>query len=377
MSVRSLKWSQVNAWRLWQHCLSPRVPRQDFIKAAARICGVQAQVMSAAEMALAVRADGLAAQDVQSALWQERSLVKTWAMRATLHLVPARDLPLYVAARDIDETRNWPYFFEYYGVPKAQYEAYLAAAPQILSSQPMTREEFANAVAEQIKSPELHSLVLSKGWGTPLKPLAWRGDLCFGPSQGQNVTFVHPGKWLGSWQPLEHHPALQEILRRYLLAYGPSTPEYFARWWSLRLSRTRKLFQSLGDELEPVEVEGWQAFALRSTLEPMQDLELTGTVRLLPLFDAYVLGLGRGSELEPLLPKPFQVQVYRPQGWISAVVLVDGYIRGTWEYKTRAAQTDLKIHLFDSPQPADQKGIEAEAARLAQFLGTELSLSYE
>src|SRR5438128_12404152 len=116
MAVKSLKWNQVNAWRLSQHCLSPRLKRQDYIKAVTRTGGIQAQVMSAAELALGARVDGLSPQDVQSALWQDRTLVKTWAMRGTLHLIAASDLPLYVAARSLYETRNWTNYFNYYGI---------------------------------------------------------------------------------------------------------------------------------------------------------------------------------------------------------------------------------------------------------------------
>jgi hypothetical protein len=378
MAVKSLTWNQVNAWRLSEHCLSPRLERQDFVEAVTRTGGIQAQVMSAAELAIGERVDGLTPQDVQSALWRDRTLVKTWAMRGTLHLIAASDLPLYVAARSLShETRNWLNYFAYYGITPAQYEAFIAAAAQILGSTPMTREQFATALAEHTGTAELHSLVLTKGWGTPLKPLAWRGELCFGPNQGQNVTFVRPSQWIGKWQPVEPYPALQEMARRYLQAYGPATPEDFARWWSLRLVPARKLFQSIDDELEAVDVEGWRALALRTTLEPMQRSELAGSVNLLPLFDAYVLGLGRDLELEPLLPKAYQRQVYRPQGWISAVVLVDGYMKGVWEYTNRGSQTIVKMYMFASPTALVRRGIEAEAERLGAFLNTKVVLAYE
>ena len=76
--MKSLTWDQVNAWRLAQHGLAPRV---GFMGAVQRMIGVQAQVMSAAELALWVRVDGLRPAEVQAALWQERTLVKTWAGR--------------------------------------------------------------------------------------------------------------------------------------------------------------------------------------------------------------------------------------------------------------------------------------------------------
>ena len=375
--MKSLQWDQVNAWRLSQHCLSRRLKRQDFLKAATLTGGIQAQVMSAAEMALGTRVDGLTPGHVQAALWRERTLVKTWAMRATLHLLSAHDLPLYVAARSLDEPINWVGYFEYYGMTEAQLETYLAAAPEILDSDPMTREQLAITLEEQTGIPELHDLMISKSWGTPLKPLAWRGYLCFGPNDGQNVTFVNPKKWLGEWQLIDSNEALQEIVRRYLRAFGPATVEEFTHWWGMRLTPARKLFKSMEDELETVDLEGRLTLALPETLDGMQNAASTGTVNLLPLFDAYVLGIGRGSDIEALLPLEYQRQVYRPQGWISAVVLVDGYIKGTWEYKRQRSQTTVKVSMFSSPTASIKQGIEAEVERLSVFWNTTVNLEFE
>ncbi|HYP38747.1 MAG TPA: winged helix DNA-binding domain-containing protein [Chloroflexia bacterium] len=382
--MKSLTWPQVNAWRLSQHCLSPRLKRQDFLNAVTRTGGIQAQLMSAAEMALWARVDGLTKEDVQSALWQDRTLIKTWAMRGTLHLLSAHDLPLYVAARSMHADRNWLSYFTYYGITPAQYDAFIAAVPQVLGSEPLTREQLSIAVAKHIGAPELGKLLLSSSWGSLWKPSALRGDLCFGPNQGRNVTFVHPSRWLSlnaeqNAQTVEPHLALQEIARRYLHAYGPATPQDFARWWdgSSRLVAAKKLFQSLEDELEAVDVEGWPAFALRTTLEPMQGLEASGSINLLPLFDAYVLGHGRN--IEPLLPKAYKSQVFRPQGWISAVVLVDGYMKGVWEHKSQRSQTVVKVHMF-SPSSLTapvRNGINAEAERLSVFLNTKVEVEYE
>ena len=182
---------------------------------------------------------------------------------------------------------------------------------------------------------------------------------------------------MGRWQSVEPYPALQELARRYLRAYGPATPEDFARWWDggAGIIPARKLFQSIEDELEAVEVEGWRAFALRTTLEPMQRLETPGAVRLLPLFDAYVLGLGR--HVEPLLPKAYRPQVFRPQGWISAVVLVDGCMKGVWDHKIRDSHTIVKVHLFSLPTASIRQGLEVEADRLSAFLNSKVVLEYE
>jgi len=276
-----------------------------------------------------------------------------------------------------DQHPQWTYYFSYYGVNQAKLEDYLAVSPEILSDHPMRREEFASIISTRIKSPELYDLLVTKGWGTPLKPLAWRGDLCFGPSQGQNVTFVRPNAWIGEWQSIEPHAALQEMLQRYLRAFGPATVEDFVLWWGARIADTRKLFKSLAGELELVDVEGLPAYALRDTIEPIQALEPMGTVCLLPLFDAYTMGLGRGKEIDALLPMKLQKLVYRPQGWISAIVLVDGFIRGTWEYKIQPGQIVVMVSLFSSIAKKMEQGITGEAERIGKFLNTKVVLEYK
>src|SRR5204862_4385904 len=92
-----LTWPQVHAFRLQRHHLSGRAPRKDLARVVGDIGGAQAQVMSAAELQIAVRAD-CTVQDVRKALWTDPSLVKTWLMRGPLHLPRAEALPLYTAA---------------------------------------------------------------------------------------------------------------------------------------------------------------------------------------------------------------------------------------------------------------------------------------
>jgi hypothetical protein len=236
----------------------------------------------------------------------------------------------------------------------------------------MTRQQLADAVAKHTGISQVRDFILSESWGSPLKPSAYRGDLCFGSGQGQQVTFVNPRAWIGSWQSIEPKLALQEIVRRYLQAYGPATPEDFARWWGGGRTAAKKLFRLMAEELEEVEVEGWRAFVLRMTLEAIQCLEPAETIHLLPLFDAYTIGVPR--DLEPVLSQVYKSQVFRPQGWISAVVLVNGSIQGVWQYTARRAQTVVKVNLFCSPTAAIRKGIEAEVERLSDFFKTKVLL---
>lgn len=345
--MKTLKWSQVHAWRLSQHSLYPRLNVQDFMEVVTRTGGIQSQVMSAAELALCTRVVGLSAHDIKSALWQEHTLVKTWAMRGTLHLLSAKELPLYVAARDWQQNASWSNYFAAFGLTTlAQQEAFLAAIPHVLEQGPLSRQQLADAVAKHIGIAQVRDFILSESWGSPLKPSAYRGELCFGTGQGQGVTFMNPRVWMREWQPVEPQLALQEMARRYLQAYGPANPDDFAFWWGCGKLVARKVFRSLAEEVEEVDVEGWGAFALRATLPLIQSVEAGENIHLLPLFDAYTLGVPRGCE--PLLSSAYKRHVFNQQGWTFAVVLVNGSIQGVWHSTTRRSQTTINVRLFSS-----------------------------
>src|SRR6266700_2123377 len=247
--------------------------------------------MSAAELALCTRVEGLSPYDVQAALFQDHTLVKTWATRGTLHLLSARELPLYVAARNWQLNASWSNYFAEFGLTtSAQQEAFLSAIPHVLEQGPLTRQQLADAAAKHTVMAQVRDFILSESWGSPLKPAAYRGELCFGPGQGKTATFMNPRGWIGEWQLIEPQLALQEIARRYLRAYGPATSDDFRFWWGCGKTFAKTLFHTLAEAVVEVEVEGWRALALSETVPLMQSVEPVEQILLLPLFAAYTIG---------------------------------------------------------------------------------------
>lgn len=224
-----LTWTGVLAWRLKRQCLDRRAPRGEALGVVREICGLHAQVMSSAELTLWARVEDLEPEAVQEALWERRSLAKTWVMRGTLHLLPADELPTWVAAqgalRPRYETASWQ---RRSGLTREEAEAMLAAIAEALDDRTLTRKELADEVGRRLGSEELGGR-LRDGFGSLLKPSAFRGDLLFAPSVGRNVRFARPDRWLPGWEPAETEAAVREVVRRYLAAYGPATREEFAR----------------------------------------------------------------------------------------------------------------------------------------------------
>src|ERR687898_733027 len=262
-----LTWPEILAWRLTRQRLDRRAPRDEALGVVLETCGLHAQVMSSAELALWARVEDLEPEAVREGLWGQRSPAKTLAMRGTLHLLPSDELPLWVAALGVLKPRyhaaSWQ---RYYGLTREEAEAMLAAIAEALDERMLTREELAQEVGRLLGSEELGSK-LRDGFGALLKPSAFKGDLLFAPNVGRNVRFARPDQWLPRWEPAQTEAAVREIVSRYLAAYGPATREEFARWFGTSSpAQAGRLIEGLGQEIASVEIEASRAWMLTEHL---------------------------------------------------------------------------------------------------------------
>ena len=358
-----LTWAQVHAFRLERHHLTQRAPKKDLARVVGEIGGVQAQVMSAAELQVGVRVD-CKVDDVRDALWKRKTVVKTWLMRGTLHLVPSDDLPLFTAAmqtRWMHVTNAWLKFVR---LSEPEFRGLIEAIGESLDGQVLTREELTAKVGKG--RPERIRDVMKSGWGGILKPVARRGLLCFGPSRGQSVTFVRPQQWLGAWREVDPDVALIEVARRYLRAYGPARKEDFARWWGSWPGIGKAAWAGLAAELVPVEIEGRSADLLASDVERLRKQQPTASVQLLPAFDPYVMS---HSSRDHIVEAANLSKVSRTAGWISPVVLVDGRVAGTWSHAAAKGTLRVSLEPFRRLTVKTKAEVRRRADSLAETLG--------
>jgi uncharacterized protein YcaQ len=370
----ALTWPQALAWRLRRHQLLERAPQDAMLDVVARIGGLHAQVMSSAELTLHARVDGLEADAVQRALWEERSLVKLWAMRGTLHLLPAHELGTWLGALGTYDHYLKPAWLRAFESTKEELERLIDAIGEALDGRPLTREELGAEVARITGSADIREKVQGS-WGPYLKPASFRGRLCFAPSAGQRVRFTNPEAWLGrELEGDEPEEALREITRRHLGAFGPAGRADLARWWSVQPAQAGRMLKSLGEEVVEVDVEGTAGWMLREHAAEAAAAEPVELVRLLPGFDMWVIGAARDAAalLDPVEKK----RVYRNQGWISPVLLVDGRMEGVWKHERKGQRLVVSIEPFGRVPKRVRAGVEAEAERLAAFLGGALAVGW-
>jgi hypothetical protein len=373
--VRSAAWDDVRARRLARSSLTVRSGAERLVQVVGELGGVHAQVQASAELQLAARVDGIAQGDIREALWERRSLVKAWTLRGTLHLHPAGELALWHAARravnrasadeGLEEWRD-PGGVLHPALGPEEVKAVRAAVWDVLDGRCLLREEIADEVTKRI-GPAARQRLLS-GFAFFL------GELCQGPPQGAKVTFVRPDQWVDGWQDVDEDGALREVCRRYLRTYGPSGPVEFQEWFRGRAFRpadARAVFDSLGDELEEIDVEGHRAHVLTGdTRFPAPEPGL----RLLPEYDVYVMGF---REREHLVPTPVREQVAahgrgRYEGPAGVrFVLVDGVAAGLWERKKRGKRVELRVAPVRRLTKVQRAELDAETERIGAFLGLE------
>ncbi len=377
----SVTWNQVGAFRLARHHLSVRAPVDELISVVSDMTGAQAQLLSAAQTSLWSRVGDLRSAHIEEALSQ-RALVKAACMRQTLFLVPSQHLAVFVrgSARRAEKEIRWT---RGKGVPERLIDAAIDATLNALN-RPLTRLEIAERVSRAlgVQMQSIHG----GGWGSRRKVaavpvgditfpvvdllhlVAARGVVCSGPDRGTEPTFVRADAWIPQWQDVPKEQAEEILLRMYLRAFGPATAADFALWTGMTLREAREIWARGQAGFAPVHVQGWRAEVLREDLDELAGARVEQPlVRLLPYFDSYLLG---HRDRDHLVPEERRSTVYRAQGWVAPVVLLDGRVVAVWEHARQADRLLVKVATFEPLSPPITGSIIAEAHHLARFLET-------
>lgn len=319
-----------------QHLLQPTEQ-----SAAARdLCGVQAQYMGHAFHALRLRSP----ETPPEALGQ--GLVKSWTLRGTAHLHRPDDLGLFVSPEDY-RCRDWsrpswwnrrPDWALSPGRQSFFSELILAA----LQDGPRSREELKDLCRRRGLTPEEeHSLF--HPWGGGMRELCERGFTCYLAREEKRFCLAP------EFTPLPPEEALQELLRRYFLHYGPATLRDAAHFFALPQAKLRPLLPML--PLARFEQDGRTYFYFE---RPRPSGELPACL-FLAGFDPLMLGYEKDAN--PFLPVEYRRAIFLSSGIVQPALLLDGRVAGRW----KKTGQKLQITLF---APGDPAVIESGARML-------------
>lgn len=339
--------------------VSPRAPAE----VLASCCGVQAQDAPAGALGVRARSPGggLTAQSVDRAQKVERSTVRGWFMRGTLHLIAAEDarwlIPFF-----------GPILVQWQSRRLAQVGWDAEAAPAglklvrdaVTERGPLTRDTIARLL-------EVHHLPYA---GQATIHLIYRavaeGTLCQGPDQGKRPSFALRKDWLGPLQPLPFETALDRLIMRYLAAFGPAGPEDMAAWSGLKISLVRAAWERIAPNLVEVHSPSGRLWALPEQIAGLDALPAQTCVRLLPRWDNCLLAYrSRDRFVDPA----FASRITPGGGMFEPTLQVDGRIQGVWKPTAKRGGLEITVDPFEPLDSAIWDGINAEIQDIRRFLG--------
>jgi hypothetical protein len=319
--------------------------------------GIQAQDLRAGRLGFRARSRRLRAADVDRARTEERSIVRTWAMRSTMHMLAAEDagwlLSLFDGGLVADSRRRLTQL----GLDARAQERALRVIRKALESDGFLGR------SELVERLDRVGIEVDAARRVHLFRLATGSQLAIlGPDRGAQTLLALRREWLGEPQEHDRDTALRDLARRYFRAFAPATEADFAGWSGLPLRDVRAGLGAIAGELVEMMIEGERAWAPKRGGRWAR----RAVVRLVPAWDNYLMGhrdrdFIAGPEKWP--------RIMPGGGLIRPTILVDGVAVGTWVMRRKGRAVDVEVSPCGKLDAGVEEAVRAEIEDIRRFEG--------
>ena len=325
-------------------------------EAIGHLVGMQAQAPNPPYVGLWTRLEGFH-PDQLACLILERRAVRVALMRNTVHLVSARDcLKLRPLVQPVIDRGLYANRAQRAVLEGVDVEALATAGRLLLEKRPRTAKELGVLLGERWPESDPASLARAVRHLLPLVQVPPRG--VWGRS-GQ-TTHTTAEAWLG--RPLDADSSPEEMVVRYLGAFGPATVKDVQTWSGL--TRLGEVVERLRPRLDTFRDEnGRELFDLPEA--PRPDPKTPAPPRFLPEFDNLILS---HADRARVIADDYRRALASRNGMVPATFLVDGFVRGTWKTERTRGKATLAIEPFESLAKKDRDALAEEGERLLRFV---------
>ncbi|MCE6992324.1 winged helix DNA-binding domain-containing protein [Dyadobacter sp. CY323] len=317
---------------------------------------VQAQDYFGAKWSLGLRITGLKEQSVDDAI-ANRSIVRTWPMRGTLHFVAAEDarwMLKLLTPRIIAGSAGRHRQLELDDKTFDKSKDLLISAMQ---------------GGKQFMRNEVYKLLQENGISTSgqrgmhiIGFLAQSQILCHGSHNDKQPTYVLMDDWVPKTAEMNREEALHELAIRYFKSHGPATISDFVWWTGLRISEAKQAINLGSSSLKSVEVDG-NKYLYHEEMTEKTDAD---AVFLLPGFDEYILGY---TDRNPVVDKIHAPKIIPGKNGVFAPTIIsNGKVEGTWKRTLVKDAVQMNLSPFGKLSLAKKKAIEVQCKEFAKFL---------
>ncbi|KPK98013.1 MAG: hypothetical protein AMJ90_10055 [candidate division Zixibacteria bacterium SM23_73_2] len=365
---------QINLFTLKSHFLFDNAEKSDLVKVVDQICGLNAQTARAPYISLWSRIKNFKKDQLKKALYKDKTLVKTWLMRGTVHIVSARDFPVYQKALRNSLVGGWERFLkkkEMVLAPREKKKLFQKTL-DILSRKSLTIKELLPEIKGVLKgySEDEEKIFL----GRALRALSYLGIICHGEPTGswyhfKENRFTAVCNQLKGFDidKLDEKEAKAKLLLKYLHSYGPASAKDFSYWTGFKANESKQIFEEVKDKLVEIKIKDafcslWMLKKDLSSLENINTRKKPPT-SFLPEFDSLIMG---HKDKSRIMDDKHRGKVFLPLAGVAPVFLLNGKIKGSWNFKM--SDRKIKLSLFEKTGTGDKSKIEKESKRLKQFI---------
>jgi hypothetical protein len=325
---------------------------------------MQGQDYLGALWAIGLRMRHATEADIEQAI-ADKTIVRTWPMRGTLHFVAAADIRWLLKLMEPRAIARTAFGHRQLELD----EATLAKSNKLLvralkGGKQMTRPELASALERAGIATSNYRLSHILHHASILRLI------CFGPRRGKQFTFALFDEWVPTDKEIERGEALGELARRYFTSHGPATLSDFIWWSGLTTADARASLEMIKPQFIQ-EVYGGQTYWFPQTAPIKKDAP--SKAYLLPSFDEYTVAYkDRSAVLDPAYAKLTNMG----NGLFKPIVVVDGRIAGIWKREFKKTSLVIEVSLFNPQTKSNQQKIVVAANRYAEFLGIPADVSF-
>jgi len=362
---------QIAYHTLDRHSLIDRAPPTEACRVIEDVCGLNSQGALNYNLSLWVRVEGLDNGFIRDSM-RGKTLLRSWFMRNTVHtMTTAQAFVARPALRGslLQEWNRWTVRTGSKEGPDS-WNAHYAGVLAALEEEPLSLSELLDRYSPASENPR-------RTLGRVVREMSLKGLVCNGEPRGPwhhdtEQTYTDVKRWVPGMKEAEEPGAQEALMMDYLRGYGPATVQDYAYWAGLKVSAARKVLRRIEPGLEAVEAVGQKGklYLPADTLPNLEQTEAAPLVRLLPKFDALIMG---HRDKARFMDEYTRKRVFMPTAEVSATVLVNGRVEGVWTLKKDRDAWSRGVELFKELDEEHMDLLYREIQGIKRFTGFEVA----